>query len=96
MEPAPQPPSEHDSIPAAKFVPTSGEYKNPVVVEVTPEEFQKLRDKQWIAVFMSPTQADSYELWKLMEEDKAPKNTGPKPQDKETKLGLDSAKKAAA
>ena len=82
-----------------EFVPNAvgidGPSFKPVTIVVTPEEFQKLRDKEWIAVFMSPTQADAYELWRKMEEDTSPQRTGPKPQDKETKAGLDSPKKAA-
>jgi hypothetical protein len=84
--------------PKVEFMANAGDLGRtfkPVTIVVKPDEFQKLRDKEWIAVFMSPTEADAYALWKKMEEDTAPKRTGPKPQDKETKAGLDGAKHAA-
>jgi hypothetical protein len=48
-----------------------------------------------IAVFMSPVDADDFDAWKKLEAFTAPKKTGPRPQDKETKAGLDHGKKAA-
>lgn len=73
-------------------------YWEPVVITVPPDVFERLQKKEIVAVFATPDDADAFADWKLDRDTKpeAPKNTGPKPQDKETKLGLDSAKKKAA
>lgn len=73
-------------------------YWEPVVVPVPADVFTKLQTKDLVAVFMTSEDADAFAEWKLERDTRpsAPQKTGPKPQAKETKPGLDAAPKKAA
>jgi len=88
--------------PRVSFIPQdpATPYWEPVVVVVPEEIFNKMQSKELVAVFMSPEDADAFGEWKLERDtrpgvDTSPKKTGPKMQARETKQGLDAAKKVA-
>lgn len=82
--------------PKVSIIPTEdvSPFWEPVVIPVPPEVFAKLQTKDLVAVFMSNADADAFAVWKAAQTDTAPKNTGPKKQDKETKPGLEGKKAA--
>lgn len=83
--------------PKVSLIP-SGEaspYWEPVVIPVPADIFKRLQAKELLAVFMTSEDADGFEAWKKAQTDTAPKKGALKPQDKETKAGLDAGKKAA-
>ena len=74
-------------------------YWEPFVIPVAGEVFTRLQKKELVAVFMTEADADAFAEWKLDRDtkpDPAPRNTGPKPQEKETKAGLERNPKKAA
>ena len=86
-----------DPVPRINVVPENMDpnlYWEPFVIPVSATVFNALRENKVEAVFMTPEAIREYDAWKIS--DTAPKQTGPRPQDKETKAGLDSAKKKAA
>jgi hypothetical protein len=82
-------------IPAVNVVAEGAAVWDPFTVPVPNDVLGKVRAGELIPVFMTEADADGYADWKKMEADTAPKNTGPKPQAKETKMGLDTKPKAA-
>lgn len=93
----------YEMIPELGLV-TSSEPKVSLIVEgeplldytlaVTVDVVKKLNSGTLVPVFMTPADADAFAAWKKLEDDTAPKNTGPKKQDKETKPGLEGKKAA--
>lgn len=89
--------------PRVSFVQESGDspFWDPHVVVVPEEILKKLQSKELEAYFLTPEDADLFSLWKKeLTKETAPKRTGPRAQQKETKPGLDTkagleAKKAA-
>lgn len=86
--------------PRVSFIPENAvsPFWEPVVVVLPEEMFKKLQAKEIVSVFMSPEDADAFGDWKLERDTRpaAPAKTGPKPQAKETKAGLDAAAKKVA
>jgi hypothetical protein len=89
------------SVPRVQFFPAKSDapYWEPIILTVSPETFEKLRAKELTAIFVEQGEVDEFAEWKL---DKAtrpdvttPQETGPRPQDKETRPGLEKAKKVA-
>lgn len=70
----------------------------PVVVVVPEDVFKKMQSQELVSVFMKPEDADAFGEWKLERDTRpsAPQKTGPKPQAKETRAGLDAAAKKVA
>lgn len=93
MVPAPR---ALDPVPRLSIIPADevSPFWEPVIIPVPGDVFTRLQAKELLAVFMTSEDADAYAEWKL-ERDTAPKETGPEPQAKETKAGLESRKKAA-
>lgn len=60
------------------------------VMPVPTEILRQLHNKSIDAVFMTPEDADKYADWLKLERDTAPNKTGPKPQAKETRPGLEA------
>lgn len=88
--------------PRVSFIPDARDaspYWEPVVVVVPEDIHQRMQAKELLAVFMTAEDADAFDAWKKNRDaavtNTAPRKTGPKPQEKETKAGLDSAKKVA-
>lgn len=76
----------------------SSPYWEPVITVVSEDIFKRVQSKELVQVFMTSADADAFSEWKLERDtrpDPAPRQTGPKKQDKETKAGLDSVKKTA-
>lgn len=81
--------------PIVRVVPDDDPLLDAFVIPVPGEVLKQLHAKTLIPVFMSETDADGFAAWKKMEAETAPKNTGPKAQDKATKAGLESKPRAA-
>ena len=85
--------------PRVSFVPADADtpYWEPIVIPIPSEVFNRLQKKELVSTFMTPADADAFASWKLQANeaasDTAPKKTGPRLQEKETKPGLDSAAK---
>lgn len=78
------------SNPTVRFTSKEPEFTHwePYVLPVPGHILKGLQDKSLEAVFMSPEDADKYAEWLKLERDTAPTKTGPKPQAKETRPGL--------
>lgn len=74
--------------PRVSFVPADSKnaFWDPIVIPIDAEVFTKLQTKELVSVFMSPDDADTFAIWKMEQQDQAPKNTGPKA------TGLDQVK----
>ena len=75
-------------------------YWDPIVSVVPADTFARIQKKELVTVFMTAEDADAFADWKLNMvaklENTAPAKTGPKPQAKETKPGLEANPKKAA
>lgn len=91
VKPTQEPEPKVNLIPSGDVSP----FWEPVVIPVPADVFKRIQDKELLAVFMTSEDADAFEVWKKAQVETAPKKTGPKPQDKETKAGLETGKKAA-
>lgn len=88
--------------PRVSFMPKDPDspFWEPFLVVVPPDVYKKLQSKKLIPVFMSPEAADALEASRneppndAMPEETAPRRTGPKPQARETRQGLDTKKVA--
>lgn len=67
----------------------SQSFWEPEIIVVPAEVFKKVQAKELQVVFMTQEDADAFSEWKL-DRDTSPRNTGPRPQAKDTKVGLDS------
>lgn len=73
----------------------------PIVIEISADEYSKLAAGTYDTYFMSKTDAALFSAWKLQQTaveavDSAPRQTGPKPQARDTRQGLESAGKKVA
>lgn len=80
--------------PIVRVIPEGDAFMDAFVMVVPVEVLRELHSKNLTAVFMKPVDADAFAEWKL-DRDTAPKNTGPKPQARDTKAGLEVKGKAA-
>ena len=80
--------------PKVTFIADGEPLLDPVTIVLPLDVFKKLQSNELAPVFMTSESAESFEVWKKLQTDTAPKNTGPKKQDKETKAGLEGKKAA--
>ena len=88
--------------PRVSIIPTGevSPFWEPIVIPVPADVFARLQKKELVSIFMTSEDADVFAEWKIEHtkkvENPGPKKTGPTPQAKETKAGLEHNPKKAA
>jgi len=80
------------AMPVAKFVATDDPFIDSFIQQVPDEILKALHARTLVPVFMSAEDVAEYGEWKLEKDtrpDPAPRETGPAPQEKETRPGLE-------